>query len=96
MSLFISGMINGAGRMEAESTKDSFGWMTHFYLQAVNYCPATECKCVVENRFLVSLSIGQKRRWCVCVCVSACVRVHAQSICPRVCLRAVWVESMHF
>lgn len=58
--------------MEAESTKDSFGWMTHFYLQAVNYCPATECKCVVENRFLVSLSIGQKRRWCVCVCV--CVR----------------------
>lgn len=80
MSLFISGMINGAGRMEAESTKDSFGWMTHFYLQAVNYCPATECKCVVENRFLVSLSIGQKRRWCVCVCLRAFVFMHSLSV----------------
>lgn len=30
--VFISGMINGLGRMEAESTKDSFGYLTIFYV----------------------------------------------------------------
>lgn len=32
MPVFISGMINGLGRMEAESTKDSFGYLTVFYV----------------------------------------------------------------
>lgn len=30
--VFISGMINGLGRMEAGSTKDSFGNLTIFYV----------------------------------------------------------------
>ena len=30
--VFISGMINGLGRMEAGSTKDSFGYLTIFYV----------------------------------------------------------------
>lgn len=32
MPVFISGMINGLGPMEAGSTKDSFGYLTIFYV----------------------------------------------------------------
>lgn len=38
MPVFISGVINGLGPMKAESTKDSFGKLTIFYVWAVNYC----------------------------------------------------------
>ena len=70
--VFISGMINGLGRMEAESTKDSFGYLTIFYVQAVNYGPATKCKCIIEKD-VSTLSISNSYGVYLCVCVSVSV-----------------------
>ena len=81
MPVFISGMINGLGPMEAGSTKDSFRYLTIFYVQAVNYGPSTKCKCIIEKD-ASTLSISNSYGVCVRVCVQG--------------MMVVWVEHMHF
>lgn len=49
MPVFISGMIYRCGRMDPESTMDSFGYLTIFYVQAVNCGPSTKWNCIIEK-----------------------------------------------